>query len=346
MSNDPLSFPKTILKSLDSSIRFDGMTPNAIASEFREVVQFLATEFNERQSRVDVFDDDEPPEIPRLDASDPVKRVVKWQGLSIGITHESGNHRFSGFPSRPMLKGVSYGHIRRSRKSAPDKKAFDVYYGNQESDSLFKVRQLTLEGLVDEPKYMIGFPSIAAARDVYIAHAGRDRFGGIEQISLDELAKYRLPSYHQDACDCEKCSLERDRQKQKRRKRKKLKLEPEDLGLTDEERADDISTVIAEKNDRLDDDNTDLSDLLTDRSIDATAPAIDKWLNQLSESVSKAKSLEDIRDRLPDLYKQIDDREFANKLMQQRTIADLGGRLEILEELESDDRAEPESTTE
>lgn len=129
----------------------------------------------------------------RKDAADPAKKIVSWNGLSIGVTHEPGDTRFP--LSRPMQS--SYGHLRRSYGDAPDGKAIDVYLGDcLESPQAYKVRQLDPKtGMPDEDKYFIGFEDAAAARDCFTYHAGRDRFGGIEPINQNELQIYR-----QDNC--------------------------------------------------------------------------------------------------------------------------------------------------
>ena len=129
----------------------------------------------------------------RTDASDPAKKIITWNGLSIGVTHEPEDTRFP--LSRPMQS--SYGHLRRSYGKANDGKSIDVYLGDRlESPQAYKVRQLDpTTGMPDEDKYFIGFEDAGAARDCFIYHAGRDRFGGIEPIDQSELQVYR-----QDNC--------------------------------------------------------------------------------------------------------------------------------------------------
>ncbi|MCC5616531.1 DUF1073 domain-containing protein [Nostoc sp. CHAB 5836] len=124
----------------------------------------------------------------RTDAANPAKRIVTWNGLSIGITHEPGDTRFP--LSRPMES--SYGHLRRSYGKASDGKSIDVYLGDRlESPQAYKVRQLDpVTGMVDEDKYFIGFEDAGSARDCFTYHAGRDRFGGIEPINQSELQVY------------------------------------------------------------------------------------------------------------------------------------------------------------
>lgn len=255
----------------------------------------------------------------RSDSAPQVKRVVNWQGLSIGITHEPGDRRFPGLLGIPMQSDVSYGHIRRSYPSAPDKKALDVYFSGKNSDKIFKIRQLTKAGLVDEPKYCIGFETIEAARDAYLAHAGRNRFGGIENVNISELTPYQAQKYHQDACDCEKCTLARQRKKRRRR----VKSVEQDL-----------NTPAAESTARSDVSEQDLADLITEQAIASTSPTVRSWVNKIDKWLDGVESLKEARDRLTELYDLLDGNKFATSLMNKRILADLGGRLEILQEAE------------
>ena len=116
----------------------------------------------------------------------PIKRVLNWHGLSIGVTHDKGDLRYN----KTMKAG--YGHIRRSYGHAEDAKAIDVYIKNPNSPSLWKVRQLnTATGEIDETKYFLGFDSPKEVRDCYYYHAGLDRFGGVEKCDPTELNQYR-----------------------------------------------------------------------------------------------------------------------------------------------------------
>ena len=123
------------------------------------------------------------------------KKVINWNNIGIGITHEPGDIRFP--MSEPMKCG--YGHIRGSYGDAPDKKALDVYVGDDlKSPNGYKVRQLDPKtGFYDEDKYFIGFKTPEDVRNNFIYHAGIHRFGGIEPIKPDELSVYR-----QDNCGC------------------------------------------------------------------------------------------------------------------------------------------------
>lgn len=124
--------------------------------------------------------------IPELKSdSIPIKKVIKWNGLSIGVTHNPGDIRYS------KTMKVGYGHVRGTFGKAEDSKSIDVYIGDLDNPNLWKVRQLNPKtGEVDELKYFIGFISPKQVKDTFCYHAGADRFGGVEPCN-DELNQYR-----------------------------------------------------------------------------------------------------------------------------------------------------------
>lgn len=121
--------------------------------------------------------------ILKKDSASTIKRVVDWQGVKIGITHDPQDVRFN----RPM--SASYGHIRGTYGQAADKKSHDAYVGKDlESSSVYKVRQLNPDtGEIDEDKYFIGFNSPAHVRNTFCQHAGITRFGGVELCKPEEI---------------------------------------------------------------------------------------------------------------------------------------------------------------
>lgn len=131
-------------------------------------------------------------DVPRMDGNEPTKRVINWNGLKIGVTHESGDRRF-GYP----LRGVSYGRIYRSYGQAEDGKAIDCWIGpDLSSDKAFWFQQLDPEdGSPDEMKLVIGFSDRVAAKHslqdnlpLYLREA---IFGGLFDVSPVELDAYR-----------------------------------------------------------------------------------------------------------------------------------------------------------
>lgn len=153
------------------------------------------------------------------DTNAPTKRVLKWNGLSIGITHEEGRDSRFG----RLMQGASYGHIRKSYGQAEDGKAIDVYVGpSLSSTNIFKVHQRKPDGTPDETKLMIGFSDIDQARDTFISLIPSNLFGLIEPTKIEDYQAYREDSYHADNCGCEACQLrEHQEQDSKPRRHKK-----------------------------------------------------------------------------------------------------------------------------
>jgi len=126
----------------------------------------------------------------------PIKRVMNWQGLNIGVTHDEGDIRHH----KTMRSG--YGHVRGSYGDAEDSKSIDVYINNTNSPGFFKVRQLNPDtGELDETKYFIGFESPKQVKQCFEYHAGSDRFGGVEECSPTELNQYRQDAVEPDEQD-------------------------------------------------------------------------------------------------------------------------------------------------
>jgi len=148
-----------------------------------------------------------------VEDSIPVKRVVNWNGIQVGVTHVPGDTRFPN--TNPMES--AYGYIRGTKGKPPT-----VYLGmNLEQTQAYKVRQVDPEtGLVDEDKYFIGFPDIQQVRKSFIAHAGQDRFGGIEPVNESVFLPYRIDAAHFDACDCPECNIRRKKRKKRSPKKK------------------------------------------------------------------------------------------------------------------------------
>lgn len=62
-------------------------------------------------------------------------------------------------------------------------------------------------------------------------------------------------------------------------------------------------------------------------------PILTNWVEQVRRVIEQAKSLEDVRDRIFDLYPQIESKEFATIMQMARMTAELSGRFELNEEV-------------
>lgn len=123
-------------------------------------------------------------------ANDPIRRVLRWKRLEIGLTHDPlmGDTRHG----RKVVAG--YGHIRGSYGDAEDGMSLDVYIGpDLGSDRIFRVAQVDEAGALDERKYILGCWSAAEARALYLAHMPESFFGGIEPVEFSALKRYQKP---------------------------------------------------------------------------------------------------------------------------------------------------------
>jgi len=62
-------------------------------------------------------------------------------------------------------------------------------------------------------------------------------------------------------------------------------------------------------------------------------PILTDWVEQVRRVIEQAKSLEDVRDRIFDLYPQIESKEFATMMQMARMTAELSGRFELNKEV-------------
>lgn len=226
----------------------------------------------------------------REDSAPPIKRVIRWQGLNLGITHDPGDSRFEG--SLPLV--AHYGHLRRSFGHAEDGLAHDFYVQpntDLEQAKLFKIRQNhPATGFKDEDKYAIA-SNADIAKSLYIYHAGRDRFGGIDPVDITELGQYRTDT-HLDTCDCEVCHG-----KKKRRKKKQ----------------------------RADAEDKDIADYLVEKAVEEANPILGGWLNSTKSWMNGMNSLEEMRDKIPELFTRLKNDDFVQLVEQSNLLAHLEG---------------------
>jgi hypothetical protein len=136
------------------------------------------------------------PQLPELafinnseahDFANQSVRYVYTNGLTIGVEFEVGQERFG------KTMQAMYGYI--SRHIGEDGDALDCYVGPYlDSSRLFRVSQVTPEGEFDEYKYMLCFDTIDRARQSYLAHIPRNRFGGIEEVGFGQLSLHYRPN--------------------------------------------------------------------------------------------------------------------------------------------------------
>jgi phage-related protein (TIGR01555 family) len=120
----------------------------------------------------------------RTDDATPAKRIIRWQGFEIGLQYFPFDKRHG------KVLTAGYGHFRRTKGA--DGMAVDCYVGpNLDSSKVFEVTQL-IDGQFDELKMVIGVDRMEDAIAIYLAAMPRERLGGIREITLDDLAQYRV----------------------------------------------------------------------------------------------------------------------------------------------------------
>ena len=73
----------------------------------------------------------------------------------------------------------------------------------------------------------------------------------------------------------------------------------------------------------------DVPGQLTERLAQEAAAAEDRWINKIKDLLEQSESLEAFRDRLIDLYADLDPAELGERLAQAMTLAELAGRSEV-----------------
>jgi hypothetical protein len=132
-----------------------------------------------------------------------IDKVLKWNGLDIGVEYNPGQVRFPGRKNSKKLRS-GYGHIRNH--VGADGEALDCYiYSGLLNDSqsgsnlIFRVTQLADDGDFDEYKFMLGYASKGAAQDAYLQEMPKEFFGGIEAVDREHIDDYRKPSNYAES---------------------------------------------------------------------------------------------------------------------------------------------------
>jgi len=245
-------------------------------------------------------------------------KMLKWNGLDIGITHEPGMQRFPG--SNPMRS--FYGRINRSWGAAEDGKAIDAYISPEfdpatDSNPIYRVMQRDpATGMMDESKYFFGYGSPTDVKKTHIYHAGVERFGAIAQVAPSELDAYRKDAaYHADSCGCQACEV-----KAKGRSKKKQVQEVER----------------EEEPDRADAGEPDDLALLIEKAQKQARPAVAEWVKAIGSWMATHDSLEAAQAALKDdpgqVYDLLPGKKFEDSLYQAMLLSDLVGRVQVLDE--------------
>jgi phage gp29-like protein len=231
-----------------------------------------------------------------VDFGSIIDRVLKWQGLSIGVEFLPGQVRFPGRKNSKKLRS-GYGHLRNYVGN--DTEALDCYIypgllhdEPTGSDRLFQVSQVSPEdGDFDEFKMMLGFQNLKAARDAYLAEMPIDYLGGIQEITVESLEQYK-------------------------------RTQPVSLSTS---QSLPIATNFAEQ-------THDGVDLYAEQLQERSAPIVNSWLEQIRGLVQDSESFEEVRDRLFNLFPKLNTTEFTELIAQAMMATETGGRFEVMSE--------------
>ncbi|NEP10182.1 MAG: DUF1073 domain-containing protein [Symploca sp. SIO2C1] len=120
----------------------------------------------------------------RLDDATPVQRVIDWQGFKVGLQYLPFQYRHG------RLLPAAYGHFQKTKGT--DGMALDVYVGTKLKSPLIYAISQQINGEFDEEKMVIGVASQDEAIQIFIEAMPPEFFGGIREMSLDELRGYRI----------------------------------------------------------------------------------------------------------------------------------------------------------
>ncbi|MBH8566734.1 DUF935 family protein [Nostoc sp. CENA67] len=230
-----------------------------------------------------------------VDFGSIIDRVLKWQGLSIGVEFLPGQVRFPGRKHSKKLRSA-YGHIRGY--SGNDDEALDCYIypgllldEPEGSDRIFQISQISPEdGDFDEFKMLIGYANLKTARDAYLAEMPIDYLGGVQEVTVESLEQY--------------------------------KRTPVSLSTS---RSLPIATNFAET-------EKDGADLYATQLQERSAPIITDWIEQIRGLVQESESFEEARDRLFELFPKLDTTDLTEIMTQAMMATEALGRFEVVQE--------------
>ncbi|MEM9543320.1 MAG: HAD-IIIA family hydrolase [Cyanobacteria bacterium P01_E01_bin.42] len=185
--NDPDANPPTIWRDFDSENLGQKATTEKTLVD--AVGKPLDRNYAEETYGVKFSDEELPPQSPQKEEGEGIvaefgqaQNYFTWNGFRIGIEYNIGSERFG----RPMK--IAYGYF--VNHVGADGEALDVYIGpHLSSDRIFRIAQTKWDDpqQFDEYKYAICFDTIAQAERAYKRQMTSRPFGGIEEVSLDDI---------------------------------------------------------------------------------------------------------------------------------------------------------------
>lgn len=248
-----------------------------------------------------VAQDEETADMAEVNFGAIIDRVLKWNGLQIGVEHGVGAVRFPKSRHAKKLRS-GYGHIRGFVNNNTDGEALDCYIypgllkdEPEGSNKIYEVRQLSADGEFDEHKYFVGFSSLKAARDAYLQEMPQEFFGGIKEVMVADLEVYRRQTVNLSSSQ----SLP-------------------------------FGTNFAEQ-------DKDGIDEYADQLKERAAPFITNWVEQIRSVVEGAKDFEEARRQLEKFYPKLNTTDFGELMAQALVVSEAAGRWEVLQETSSNE---------
>ncbi|MBW4675937.1 MAG: DUF935 family protein [Desmonostoc geniculatum HA4340-LM1] len=237
-----------------------------------------------------------PAEFNEISFGSIIDRVLKWNGLAIGVEFLPGGVRFPGRKHSKKLRS-GYGHIRGYLGN--DGEALDCYIypgllkdEPEGSNRLFQVTQVSPEdGDFDELKLMISYSNLKTAREAYLAEMPIDYLGGIQEVTVESLEHYK-------------------------------RQPPASLSTS---RSLPIAANFAES-------EKDGVDLYAEQLQKRSAPIVNSWLEQIRGLVQESESFEEAIAHLFDLFPKLNTQDFTELMAQAMMAAEAGGRFEVINE--------------
>lgn len=179
--------------------------------------------------------------------------IIQWPKSSLRV-----GEREDGTPFKSEMK-ADYGYIPGTEANG-DEERLDVYLGpDEDAPYVYAIEQLKDNGEFDEYKLMLGFSSLEAAEEMYLAHNDEgwetDHVGDIQEIPFEDLleqvgqqqqelktaAKPEIPDLDEDDMEQPPSAISRGNKMEKPRYRKppdlvKAAVKMFGLGTTDTER--------------------------------------------------------------------------------------------------------------
>ncbi len=241
-------------------------------------------------------DFDWQPTITFLNFGSIIDRVLKWQSLSIGVEFLPGQVRFPGRKHSKKLRS-GYGHLRGFVGN--DQEALDCYIypgllkdEPEGSDRIFQVSQVSPED---------------GDFDEFKMLIGYTNLKAARGAYLDEMPIDYLGGIQEVTVE----SLEQ------------YKKSP--VKSLSTSRSLPIATNFAEQ-------DKDGADLYAAQLQERSAPIITDWIEQIRSLVQESESFEEVRDRLFDLFPNLNTSDFSELIAQAMMATEALGRFEVLQE--------------